>query len=178
MLKNMFLSKEFYGERVIGCQIKSPVELVVGTLRDLGVKQVTNYGTLDGAIQRMGQQLLEPPDVKGWRYGRSWISSNRMFVRYNSVAELINSVPQPGRRGVDGVAILESSGCKTSTELVDYLAKACLMKPLSQDKRKELIGFLGELPQSSDWARQRNELNEKLQSVLILMLSMPEHQMS
>ncbi len=178
MLRNLFLSQEFYGEHETGCQIKSPIELMVGTLRDLGLKQVTNYGALDGAIQQMGQKLLEPPDVKGWRYGRSWISSNRMFVRYNSVAELINSVPQPNRQGVDAVALLETSGCKTSAELVDYLAKACLMKPLSQDKRKELIGFLGELPQKPDWAKQRNELNEKLQSVLVLMLSMPEYQMA
>ena len=160
MLRNLFLSEEFYSERVTGCQIKSPVELVVGTLRDLGVDQVTNYSALEGAIRQMGQQLLEPPDVKGWRYGRTWISSSRLFVRYNSVAELINSVPQPGGKGVDGVAILEASGCKTSAELVDYLAKRCLMKPLTQDKRTELIDFLGELPQKTNWTKQRDEFNE------------------
>lgn len=177
MLKNLFLSQEFYCEQVAGCQIKSPVELMVGTLRDLGVGQVSDYGALDVAIQQMGQQLFEPPDVKGWRYGRTWISSSRLFVRYNSVADLISAVPQPDRQGVDGVAILEASGCQTSAELVDYLAKACLMKPLSLDKRTELIGFLGELPQRSDWAKQGEQLNEKLQGVLILMLSMPEYQM-
>jgi hypothetical protein len=51
------------------------------------------------------------------------------------------------------------------------------MKPLSPDKRTELIGFLGELPQRSDWAKQGEQLNERLQGVLILMLSMPEYQM-
>ncbi len=178
MLENLFLSEEFYSDRVTGCQIKSPVELVVGTLCDLGVKQVTNYGVLDEAIQQMGQQLLEPPDVKGWRYGRSWISSNRMFARYNSVAELINSVPLPGGKGVDVVALVRNGGCKTAADAVDYLAKACLARPLTSEKRKELIGFLGDLPQSSVWEKQRNELNKKLQSVLILMSSMPEYQLS
>ncbi len=178
MLKNMFLSEDFYSEQVIGCQIKSPVELVVGTLRDLGVKRVTNYGLLDHAVQQMGQQLLEPPDVKGWRYGRSWISSSRVFVRYNSIAQLVNSVPRPGRQGIDAAAILETSGCKTSADLIDYLAKTYLMRPLSQEQRKGLIDFLGELPASSDWAKQRKELNAKLRSVLILMLSTPEYQMA
>ena len=179
MLKNLFLSKEFYSDSAMGSQIKSPVQLVVGMLRDLGVKDVTNSGTLDGAIRQMGQELFEPPDVKGWRYGRSWISSNRMFIRYNAVADLIKSVPQPGgRRGIDVVALVQSGGCKTADEAVDYLAKACLAKPLSSEKRKELIDYLGQLPPQSEWAKQQAEINERMQSALILMLSMPEYQVT
>ena len=179
MLKNLFLSKEFYSDRAMGTQIKSPVQLAVGLLRDLGVKDVTNSGTLDGAVREMGQELFEPPDVKGWRYGRSWISSNRMFVRYNAVANLIKSVPQPsGRQGVDVVALVQNGGCKTAADAVDYLAKACLAKPLNPEKRKELIDYLGQLPPQSEWTKQHDEINEKMQSVLILMLSMPEYQVT
>ena len=179
MLKNLFLSKEFYSDRAMGTQIKSPVQLVVGLLRDLGVKDVTNSGMLDGAIRQMGQELFEPPDVKGWRYGRSWISSNRMFVRYNAVADLIKSVPQPGgQQGVDVVALVQKGGCKTAAEAVDYLAKACLAKPLNPEKRKELIDYLGQLPPQPEWAKQHDEINEKMRSVLILMLSMPEYQVT
>jgi hypothetical protein len=179
MLKNLFLSEEFYSERAMGNQIKSPVELVVGLLRDLGVKQTSNYGVLDGAIQQMGMQLLEPPDVKGWRYGRAWISSQRLFVRYNTVAELVKSVAQPdGQKGVDVVALLEKGQCEDAGMAVDYLAKACLQRPLNDEKRKELIGFLGELPSKSEWASKRGELNEKLRALVVLMLSMPEYQMT
>ena len=178
VLKNLFLSEELYGERVTGSQIKSPVELVVGTLRELGVKQVSNYGVLDGAIQQIGQQLFEPPDVKGWRYGRSWISSNRMFVRYNVVANLIKSVPQPGgRQGVDVVALVQNGGCKSAAGAVDYLAKTCLVRPLSPEKQKALVDYLGHLPPHSEWTKRHGEINERLQSVLTLMLSMPEYQM-
>ncbi|MCI0541645.1 MAG: DUF1800 family protein [Verrucomicrobiales bacterium] len=179
MLKNLFLSEEFYSPRAMGNQIKSPVELVVGLLRDLGVKQIPNYGVLDGAIQQMGMRLLEPPDVKGWRYGRSWISSQRLFVRYNTVADLVKSVTQPGgQKGADVLALLEQGKCEDAAATVDYLAKACLQRPLSDEKRKELIGFLGELPSKSEWADKRGELNEKLRALLVLMLSMPEYQMT
>lgn len=179
MLKNLFLSEEFYSERAQGNQIKSPVELVVGLLRDMGVKQISNYGVLDGAIQQMGMQLLEPPDVKGWRYGRTWISSQRLFVRYNSVADLVKNVAQPGgQKGIDVLALLEKGKCEDAASAVDYLAKACLQRPLSDAKRKELIKLLGELPSKSDWPAQRAALNEKLRTVLVLMLSMPEYQMT
>ncbi len=199
MLKNLFLSEEFYSSRAMGKQIKSPVELMVGLLRDLGAKPLsspqligtplpksdgmrivveqplTNYEALDTALQEMGMQLLEPPDVKGWRYGRPWISSQRMFVRYNAVASLIDAV---GNEGVDVVALLQGGGCKNASEAVDYLAKSFLTLPLDAEKRKSLITHLGKLPPCGEWSKQRNKVNQKLRSMLMLMLCVPEHQIS
>lgn len=199
MLKNLFLSGEFYGSRAMGNQIKSPVELMVGLLRDLGArpqvanwpiesprskndgsslaitKPVTDYEALDLALQQMGMQLMEPPDVKGWRYGRPWISSQRLFVRYNAVASVIDAV---GEQGVDVVGLLLAGGCTNGDEVVDYLARACLSRPLNADKRSELIKRVGKLPPCGEWTGQRSQLNEKLRSVLVLLLCMPEHQMS
>ena len=178
LLKNMFLSEEFYSSRAMSSLIKSPAQLVVGALRDMGVKEVVNYGSIDAAIQQMGQQLFEPPDVKGWRYGRTWISSNRLFVRYNSVSDLIKSVSQPGKiSGVDLVRLLEQEGCPTGCAAVDSLAKACLMRPLTAAKRQELIDYLGELPPPAEWTKRRAEINQKLQGLMVLMLSTPEYQL-
>ena len=199
MLKNLFLSEEFYSPRAVGNVIKDPVALMIGLMRDLGAKPkiakwsietprskndgsglaitkpVTTYEALDLALQQMGMQLLEPPDVKGWRYGRSWISSQRLFIRYNAVASVIDAVAD---EGVDVVRLLQAGGCKTGAEIVDYLAKACLMRPLSEAKRAELIDRLGALPPCGEWTKQRGEMNARLRSVLVLMLSMPEFQMT
>jgi hypothetical protein len=49
---------------------------------------------------------------------------------------------------------------------------------LDAAKRKELIAHLGELPPRGEWASQHGELNVKLRSLLMLMLCVPEHQMS
>jgi len=199
MLKNLFLSEEFYSTRSMGNQIKDPVSLMVGLLRDLGVKPaaahwaietprsksdgsglaitkpVTNYEALDLALEQMGMKLLEPPDVKGWRYGRSWISSQRMFVRYNAVASVVEAVADSG---VDVVGFLQAGGCKTSADAVDYLAKACLMRPLTAEKRGQLISRLGELPPCGEWPAQRAAINARLRPLLVLMLCMPEFQLA
>lgn len=200
VLKNLFLSREFYGPRAVGNQIKSPVELVVGLLRDMGTRPLaceeslgartyikgdgtdtskamplTDYKAIDVAIQKMGMQLMEPPDVKGWRYGRSWISSQRLFLRYNAVADLIHAA---GEQGVDVVGIVREGGCKTGEQAVDFLAKACLLRPLSDAKRKELIAHVGELPPGEQWDQKRQAVNERLRSLLVIMLCMPEYQMS
>jgi uncharacterized protein (DUF1800 family) len=179
MLKNLFLSEVFYSEAAMGTQIKSPTQLVVGMLRDVGIKQVANYGEIDGMIQNMGQQLFEPPDVKGWREGRSWISANRLFLRYNATANLMQSVAQPGgRRGADLVDVLASAECKTAADVVNCLAKTCFAKPLNEQQRQKVADFLGELPPQPEWANQRDNINGRLRAVLVLMLSTPEYQLT
>jgi hypothetical protein len=204
MLKNLFLSEEFYSSRALGNQIKSPVELAVGLLRDLGAKPtavpepldtplpkrdgddrerrmhpLNSYAALDIAIEQMGMRLLEPPDVKGWRYGRTWISSQRLFVRYNAVAELLTAIAgAEGEAGIDLVGPLLAAGCQSSGEAVDCLARTCLMRPLAADKRAELMSHLGDLPHCGEWVKRRGEVNSRLRAVLVLLLSMPEYQMA
>ena len=52
------------------------------------------------------------------------------------------------------------------------------MRPLAAEKRQQLIDHLGKLPPREKWATQRPQLNDKLRAVLVLMLCMPEYQMS
>ncbi len=179
LLRNMFLSEEFYSARSMGRQIKSPVQLAVGTLRALGVTQVADAGMLHATTTKMGQRLFEPPDVKGWRAGRSWINSNRVFVRYNAVSQLVRSVPQPGGvRGVDIVALVEAGGGQSCEQIVNHLIKTCFAAPLSAEKRAELINFAKDLPPRDQWVKQRAAVNAKLQSLVVLMTSSPEYQLN
>lgn len=171
MLENLFLSEEFYSPKTMRSRIKNPVELMVGTIRTLGLAQV-NYGTVDNALQTMGQTLFEPPNVKGWEEGRAWVNANRVLIRYNEVASLVENA------GFDVVAALDGKGIKTPADVVDHFAKACLALPLGAKKREELIKFIGTLPPASDWAAQRNQINPKLRALLISLMSMPEYQLS
>ncbi len=177
-LKNLFLSAEFYSDQAMGTQIKSPVQLTVGMLHDFGVDEVTDYRSLDTAIQGMGQTLFEPPDVKGWRLGPDWIDANRIFLRYNSTANLLRSVDRPDTRGVDVVAVLQGEDCKSAAEVVDCLVKACFVRPLGESRRKELVDFLTGLPAQSEWEKQRSQINGRLQALLVLLLSTPDYQMT
>ncbi|MAF64280.1 MAG: hypothetical protein CMJ84_01295 [Planctomycetes bacterium] len=178
VLTNLFLSEAFYSDKAVGMQVKSPVDLVVGTLRSLGVAQVSNPAAIDTALQEMGQELFEPPDVKGWRGGRSWINSSRLLARYNTVTELVRNVNQGGqkKKGVDVVALLQGAACETSADVVDSLAKLCLPRPLEASKRQELIDYTKDLPPVSQWTSQRETINVRLQDLLVLLTSMPEYQ--
>lgn len=175
-LKNLFLSAEFYGDRAIGTQIKCPVQLAVGALRDLGVKQLTNYGGLEAALREMGQDVFEPPDVKGWRYGRGWISTSRLLTRYNAVADFVRSANLPQRQGLDMVAFVEAGGAEAIGNPEAYLANACFSPALPQEAYKEVVALKNELPPAAEWSSRRGEVNDKLQELLIVLLSTPEYQ--
>jgi hypothetical protein len=60
--------------------VKSPVDLVVGTLRqfDLKPEQTLPFAV---AAAGMGQNLFSPPNVKGWPGQDTWINSSTLLAR-------------------------------------------------------------------------------------------------
>lgn len=77
MLRALFLSEPFYAA---GPLIKSPVELVAGTLRLLGLSVSRDAAGLCG---RMGQALFDPPNVAGWPGGTAWLGTTTLLARWN-----------------------------------------------------------------------------------------------
>ena len=83
-------SQVFYAPENRARIIKSPAEYVVGALRALGGPQLEEkaYLNLTGTLARMGQQLLQPPTVKGWDGGREWINDSTLLLRMQTAAAL------------------------------------------------------------------------------------------
>jgi len=178
MLRNLLLSAEFYSDRALSNQIKCPVQMVVGMLRDLGVKKGIDYAALDGAIREMGQDLFEPPDVKGWRYGREWINSQRLFVRYNTAARLARGGMEPGRSGVDFLTLVPEAQRSGPEAVVDCLSQTVLVRPLEASQRKALVDFCRDLPAGAEWTKRAEEVRARLAELLVLLVSLPEFQMT
>jgi hypothetical protein len=99
VLRTLFRSQAFYHPRSRGRLVKSPVEIVVGTTRLLGVP-LRDLPAAERATAAMGQELMQPPSVKGWDGGPSWINTATLFTRYNTASRLIqgDGPPPAGRR--------------------------------------------------------------------------------
>lgn len=80
MMRALLTSKAFYEPEYRGNQIKSPAELVIGSLRLFRV-QFDKTNPIVGAMRRLGQDLFNPPNVKGWPGGNAWITSDSLLVR-------------------------------------------------------------------------------------------------
>ncbi|MFN0316827.1 MAG: DUF1800 family protein [Burkholderiales bacterium] len=89
LLETIFLSKDFYSASAMGSRIKSPVELAVSTYRKLGLKEVPGVPDFNEVTTALGQNLLRPPTVAGWAYGRSWITPGLLMERANYIRDIM-----------------------------------------------------------------------------------------
>jgi len=94
-LRALFLSDAFWAEANRAGLIKSPVDLVVGTVRQFGV----DYG--DPApfallTAQLGQNLFSPPNVRGWPGGEAWVNSSTLLARKTFIERLFRAQELPG----------------------------------------------------------------------------------
>ena len=82
LLREIFLSKEFYSESAMRSQIKSPIQYLIELLKQLEISNPPN-GFPITAQQQLGQVLFMPPNVAGWDWGQAWINTNTLLTRYN-----------------------------------------------------------------------------------------------
>ena len=82
LLELIFLSRDFYSAESVGTRIKSPVELLVSTYRKLGLSSVPGMPDFNDVTAALGQQLLHPPTVAGWAYGRGWITPGLLLGNF------------------------------------------------------------------------------------------------
>jgi uncharacterized protein (DUF1800 family) len=90
VLRALFLSPAFRDPANRAALIKSPVDLIVGTVRLLGVP-VQEKTQLVRMMGGLGQVVFNPPNVKGWPGGESWITTNTMLLRQQFVRRMIEA---------------------------------------------------------------------------------------
>lgn len=73
LLRAMFLSDAFWDAGNRGTLVKSPVELMVGSVRSFGIA-LPELDGLTWAVGDLGQTLFFPPNVGGWPQGTEWIN--------------------------------------------------------------------------------------------------------
>jgi uncharacterized protein (DUF1800 family) len=93
-LRALLTSDAMYAPDNRAVLVKSPVDLVVGTLRQF---QFSVPDPLPFAINlaQLGQNLLSPPNVKGWPGGETWINSSSLLARKQFVERIFRVEEMP-----------------------------------------------------------------------------------
>ena len=121
MLRVLFNSDFFKNARF--AKVKSPSEVVAGTLRLVGdfTRPKPGLALIAREIRYMGQDLLNPPTVEGWHSGREWIDSGTLVERINFDAGQMGDIHTPGIR-----AIIDRLGSEGPTISPERLVDGCL----------------------------------------------------
>jgi hypothetical protein len=89
LLERLFLSRDFYSDASYAARIQSPVELTVSTWRKLGLTEAPTWPSFSQSTGALGQRVFQPPNVKGWDGGRTWINPSTLLQRQNLLRYLL-----------------------------------------------------------------------------------------
>ena len=97
-MRAILLSAQFRDPANRGGLIKSPVELIVGTVHLLGLP-VPEKTQLVRMMQGLGQMPFDPPNVKGWPGGESWITTYTLLLRQQFLRRIVEATTVASMEG-------------------------------------------------------------------------------
>ncbi len=192
VLSALLKSEHFYDKANRACYIKSPLDFLVGTMRelDIPVQSYTDYvngypvfASIYIQARQMGQDLFQPPDVSGWpsyyqdpTYYELWVNSNSLpkraaftdrlvkdnLINYKAFAQYSADPPDAGK-------------------LTDDLTMLLLRYPLTDNGKKYLKdNFLNNNTEDDNvWTNTWNSgdtaaINASIGSLLQFIMNLPE----
>ena len=183
VLRAMFLSREFYAPEVVRQQVKSPVQWLIGSVRLLE-REMPPARMASQALRTLGQDLLMPPNVKGWDGGLSWITTNNLLNRYNFANYLVlgenpmamppkisrnrkrRNVPEGTRAQV--AKLFKAEWLDDKEKLASEIQRRLIQAPLKAEHQSTLKAYL-------DSQGEIDELD--VLHALRLVMSTPEYQL-
>ena len=157
ILRELFASRLFFSEQARQSIIKSPVELLLGAVNQLNAKP--NLQSLARLSAELGQDIFEPPTVKGWDGGRLWISSTTLIQRANFATALLKS---------NQLGSISFAGLRVEDD-VNYFVDLLLARDVGADAVAELRQFA---------KNQTGDPEIRLRSLTQFVMQMPEYQLT
>ncbi len=213
VLEQLLKSQHFYDldnaittDNHIGALIKSPIDLVIGTLNFFKIQLPSDTNKLYSvysdsilkAIQEQDMNFYEPIDVAGYppyhqypTYNRYWISAGTIGYRYKFAASLVKGeyIDSNG----DGVKLdivdyvkNNVSDPSNSTTIVQELINYIFPVSVEQDRFDYFEGILLDKLSKTNWATEWQKyintnsdlaIRNQLESLIISLMQSPEYQL-
>ncbi|MBS1919157.1 MAG: DUF1800 domain-containing protein [Bacteroidetes bacterium] len=191
-LSALLKSEHFFDTLNQACYIKSPFDIVVGTLREFNVSfpAYTNYTagyplfySLYQNTALMQQDLFQPPDVSGWpsyyqepMYYEIWVNSNSLPKRADYTDALVEDDV------IDVRAFANySSNPADPNQLVNDITALMLRYPLSANSKNYVKNrfLLNNTSNDAIWTNAWNSnnntlINSSLKEMFKFLMNLPE----
>ena len=180
MLKTLFESEFFRDAGSRYARIKSPAEMVIGTMRLAGPIELPSQETdmADSACANMGQALMRPPSVEGWQGGTEWINTGSCVERVNFAGRILNDPDKVGVRDIiNRIKDLNGGATMTSDELVDNCLEVLGPLEVMDTTRAGLKDYAGKFVDLA-WSDEfsSSEFDRAAVALIQLVVSSQEYQ--
>lgn len=191
-LEILFKSEHFFDVANQACYIKSPFDIIVGTLREFSaaIPPYTDwqngyplFASIYGKAAEMQQELYQPPDVSGWpsyyqepMYYELWVNSNSLPRRAGFTNALITD---------DVVDVRAFAGYSSNpadpNQLITDVTKLLLRYPLSDNSKNYIKQnfLINNTNNDSVWTTAWNTNNTavidtSLRNMFTFIMNLPE----
>ncbi len=178
VVKAILLDKSFRTDKSYHGKIKSPAELVVGTVKSLQVQKLD--GDLSALMARMGQNLFEPPNVKGWDGGMAWIATDTMMERFNYAARISTQKFDTADGYINPTKLAQKYNVSSASDMVDNLLAALVDGDVPRNTRKKLMAYVATdlNGHEQDTAPTGKVLDVKMRGLIHLIMTLPSYQLA
>lgn len=152
VFEQLFKSEHFFDREVMGVVVKSPIDLMLGTLIEGSFPY--NEDLLNGIIfggYQLGQGLFNPVDVAGWPGDRTWINTANITGRWQFSDYILftafQNVPELIREFAQSLTTEDANDPDLVTQaIVDFLVPRGLLTPEAYDAATAVLKW--EVPQN------------------------------
>ncbi len=187
LARAIFTSDEFFSQRARFALVKSPAELIAGTIRSLassynpGNLEEGDFG-LNDQFRRQGLDLLNPFDVSGWKLNLGWLNTSTALERMNFANSLMSN--RDFSKGAIGACVRNDSfkprvDPNPATTVRNFLQ---LLGPLQVSD--DAVRILADYLQTDDdgnripFVVNDDTIDKQVRGLVYLILCLPEYQMN
>jgi uncharacterized protein (DUF1800 family) len=177
MVKTVLSSNLFFSNEVYRTRVKAPVDFALGIIRALEGKIGTT--ALAVALEQLGQNVFNPPSVKGWDGGTAWLNGQTLLYRQNLALALSSTEDIRFGTRIDPAELARRHGKKSDTELVDFFLNLFLQGDVPAESRQRLQEYLARAVKQKApvyWTAQ-DAADQRVRALCHLVLTLPEFQL-
>ena len=159
----------------MGCNIKSPIEFIIGISRVFQIKY-TNDKLLLRLQQQLGQVLFYPPNVAGWAGGRSFIDQSTLLMRMKLPSVLLNKGKLEYDREMDDPDDFEKYDTITNDNLGVEMNWSTFVTPYEKMPFESVCkSFLMKLPSEAILTAILQSPQNDTKERILQLVSLPEY---
>ena len=162
LVETMLRSNLFFSAAAYRRRIKSPAEFSIGIVKAL--EETVSTTQLANDLADLGQNLYNPPTVKGWAGGQHWINSTVIVARQNLASALLRGSGPYGNK-LNPWAVAQRHGCATPESARRFLLDLFLQGSIDPDVYDAL---------SKTRRRQDDDLGGRTRYLAYLIVTLPE----
>jgi uncharacterized protein (DUF1800 family) len=177
LVKRVISSNLFFSEHAYRTKIKSPVDFTLGIVRGLEGRIGTTE--LARSLEQLGQNLFNPPSVKGWDGGQAWLNGQTLLYRQNLALAFCSTEDSRFGTRIDPAALAKKHKKSSDEELVEFFVRLFLQGDVAAESKDRLVEYAkkSQTVKVPVYWTAEDASDQRVRTLCHLVLTLPEFQL-